>query len=369
MQLIEKLGYVRSNQCSSTQSQLRQRIEQLESENNTLSGQLESANKTISQQQKELADYEQRLSFIENFTESLAGYQNTFSQLSNLLQRERETILTIDQNNQSGESTMSAVVGNLSSIVGDIESTSESIAALKGHTQEIEQTSGDVRGVAETTNLLSLNANIEAARAGEHGRGFTVVANEVRALSQRTTELTDRINDKVGQIVEGVDSSHSLSVEAMHTTRENIESTKQYLASLAEENTHIKQLGGSISNSALLAQIELANIEEMQLRMDVYRVYLGTLNASDCNVVDSDECGIGRWYYSELFRERFKAHSSYQAIEAPHDRVHVCAQAVIDAIKEDEHGLAQQELEKMEQYNREVSQHIRTMSESLLEDV
>lgn len=369
MQLIEKLGYVRSNQCSSTQSQLRQRIEQLESENNTLSGQLESANKTISQQQKELADYQQRLSFIENFTESLSGYQNTFSQLSNLLQRERETILTIDQNNQSGESTMSAVVGNLSSIVGDIESTSESIAELKGHTQEIEQTSGDVRGVAETTNLLSLNANIEAARAGEHGRGFTVVANEVRALSQRTTELTDRINDKVGQIVQGVDSSHSLSVEAMHTTRENIESTKQYLALLAEENTHIKQLGGSISNSALLAQIELANIEEMQLRMDVYRVYLGTLNANDCNVVDSDKCGIGRWYYSELFRERFKAHSSYLAIEAPHDKVHVCAQTVIDAIKKDEHGLAQQELKNMEQYNREVNQHIRTMSESLLEDV
>lgn len=369
MQLIEKLGYVRSNQCSSTQSQLRQRIEQVESENSTLLGQLESANKTISQQQKELADYQQRLSFIENFTESLSGYQNTFSQLSNLLQRERETILTIDQNNQSGESTMSAVVGNLSSIVGDIESTSESIAELKGHTQEIEQTSGDVRGVAETTNLLSLNANIEAARAGEHGRGFTVVANEVRALSQRTTELTDRINDKVGQIVQGVDSSHSLSVEAMHTTRENIESTKQYLALLAEENTHIKQLGGSISNSALLAQIELANIEEMQLRMDVYRVYLGTLNANDCNVVDSDKCGIGRWYYSELFRERFKAHSSYLAIEAPHDKVHVCAQTVIDAIKKDEHGLAQQELKNMEQYNREVNQHIRTMSESLLEDV
>lgn len=369
MQLIERLGYVRSNQCSSTQSQLRQRIEQLESEKTALSTQLEMANQTVSQQQKELNDYQQRLTFIENFTKSLAGYQNTFSQLSNLLQRERENILTIDQNNQSGESTMSAVVGNLSSIVEDIESTSESIAALKEHTQQIEQTSGDVRGVAETTNLLSLNANIEAARAGEHGRGFTVVANEVRALSQRTTELTDRINEKVIQIVQGVDSSHALSVEAMHTTRENIASTKQYLASLADENTHIKQLGSSISNSALLAQIELANIEEMQLRMDVYRVYLGTLDADDCNVVDSNECGIGRWYYSDLFRQRFKAHLSYQAIEAPHDRVHACAQAVINAVKASEHSLAQQELEKMEQYNREVSHHIRTMSESLLEDV
>ena len=322
MQLIEKLGYVNRLQCSSKQQDLTQRIAQLESDNQQLRSELESANTIVSRQQQELADVHQRFAFIENFTQSLAGYQNTFSRLSELLQRERETLLTIDQNNQTGESTMSAVVGNLSAIVDDIEATSESVSALKHHTQEIEKTSADVRGVAETTNLLSLNANIEAARAGEHGRGFTVVANEVRALSQRTTELTDRINDKVGQIVLGVDASHSRSIEAMQTTRDNIASTKHYLASLAEENQHIKQLSGSISNSALLAQIELANIEEMQLRMDVYRVYLGTLAAEQCDVVDSNTCGIGRWYYSELFRQRFKSHHSYQAIEAPHDQVH-----------------------------------------------
>lgn len=368
MQLIEKLGFIRRRKCSSTQQQLEQRITQLEGENDRLTNQLEAANQTLSQQESELNDYQQRLGFIENFTQSLAGYQNTFARLSNLLQRERETILTIDENNQTGESTMAAVVGNLSAIGNDIESTSNSIASLKTHTKEIEQTSGDVRGVAETTNLLSLNANIEAARAGEHGRGFTVVANEVRSLSQRTTELTDRINEKVEQIVQGVDLSHSRSVEAMQTTRDNIDSTRRYLESLADENRHIKQLTGSISNSALLAQIELANIEEMQLRMDVYRVYLGTLKAESCLVVDSDECGIGRWYYSELFRQRFKAHSSYQAIEAPHDKVHLSAQAVVDAIKTGNRKLAQQKLEEMEQYNREVNQHIQKMSENLLEE-
>ena len=223
--------------------------------------------------------------------------------------------------------------------------------------------------IASQTNLLALTANIEAARAGEHGRGFTVVANEVRALSQRTTELTDRINDKVGQIVLGVDASHSRSIEAMQTTRDNIASTKHYLASLAEENQHIKQLSGSISNSALLAQIELANIEEMQLRMDVYRVYLGTLAAEQCDVVDSNTCGIGRWYYSELFRQRFKSHHSYQAIEAPHDQVHQCAQAVVNAVQTNNRPLAQQKLAEMEQYNREVNEHIQTMSENLLEEV
>lgn len=368
MTVLKKLGYIRLNQHLTEQEQLQQRLQQLEHENQQLSQQLDSAQQTVTQQQADITDYQQQLGFIEHFTQSLAGYQNTFARLSDLLQRERDTILAIDANNQSGESTMAAVVGNLGAIVNGIEATSGSIESLKSHTQEIEQTSGDVRGVAETTNLLSLNANIEAARAGEHGRGFTVVANEVRALSQRTTELTDRINEKVLQIVQGVDVSHAQGVEAIQTTRDNIDSTKAYLESLADENRHIKQLGGSISNSALLAQIELANIEEMQLRMDVYRVYLGTLAADACNVVDSDECGIGRWYYSDLFRARFKQHPSYQAIEAPHDKVHQSAQAVVDAIIANDRPLARTRLEDMERCNREVSQHIRNMSESLLED-
>lgn len=368
MALFKQLGYIRLSQHREKQQHSQQRIQQLEQENQQLLQQLEAAHHQYDQKQAAIDDYQQRLGFIEHFSQSLAGYQNTFSRLSNLLQRERDTILAIDQNNQSGESTMAAVVGNLGAIVSGIEATSGSIESLKNHTKEIEQTSGDVRGVAETTNLLSLNANIEAARAGEHGRGFTVVANEVRALSQRTTELTDRINEKVEQIVQGVDVSHARGVEAIQTTRDNIDSTKAYLESLADENQHIKQLGGSISNSALLAQIELANIEEMQLRMDVYRVYLGTLSADVCNVVDSDECGIGRWYYSELFRQRFKQHPSYQAIESPHDQVHRSAQSVVDAIRANDHARARTQLEAMERCNHEVSQHIRNMSENLLED-
>ena len=60
---------------------------------------------------------------------------------------------------------------------------------------------------------------------------------------------------------------------------------------------------------------------------------------------------------------------SYQAIEAPHDQVHQCAQAVVNAVQTNNRPLAQQKLAEMEQYNREVNEHIQTMSENLLEEV
>ncbi len=103
----------------------------------------------------------------------------------------------------SGKQTVALTMGQIQSLSNDIKTAAGVIDQLQQETQSIGSVLDVIRGIAEQTNLLALNAAIEAARAGEQGRGFAVVADEVRTLASRTQTSTTEIREMIERLQSG----------------------------------------------------------------------------------------------------------------------------------------------------------------------
>ncbi len=120
---------------------------------------------------------------------------------------------------QQGEAVMQSTIHSITAIRSEITSTAEVVRRLEGDSERIGKVLDVIRGIAEQTNLLALNAAIEAARAGEAGRGFAVVADEVRTLAQRTAESTAEIH----QIIDSVQTGALNAVRAIESGQQRSE--------------------------------------------------------------------------------------------------------------------------------------------------
>ena len=111
----------------------------------------------------------------------------------------------------------------ISQMAEEISSATSSLTDLQNMSKEVDGIVSTIEDIAEQTNLLALNAAIEAARAGEHGRGFAVVADEVRNLSQRTAQSTNEISQVIGKIQAMVDKVSDDMEQGIKNMRQGVE--------------------------------------------------------------------------------------------------------------------------------------------------
>ncbi|MFY1664020.1 methyl-accepting chemotaxis protein [Pseudomonas sp. Pseu.R1] len=108
---------------------------------------------------------------------------------------------------QKGQQQVQQAVAAMNTMTVEINDSTQRVEALAGQIRDITKVLDVIRGIAEQTNLLALNAAIEAARAGEQGRGFAVVADEVRALAARTQASTGEIESMITLVRKGADEA------------------------------------------------------------------------------------------------------------------------------------------------------------------
>ncbi|CAH6785282.1 MULTISPECIES: methyl-accepting chemotaxis protein [Vibrio] len=198
---------------------------------------------------------------------------------------------------EHGTGQVTQTQSSIQNLAQEVQIATNVILELEEHGNSINAILSNIQGIAEQTNLLALNAAIEAARAGEQGRGFAVVADEVRVLSQRTHGSTQEIQ----QTIELLQGTTGKAVSIMNDSRTLAETSVDDANSAAASLTQIHAAVERISDMA--TQIASAAEEQASVTSEITRNTEGIRDVSNELADEAHQAAEQAAQLSELSHE------------------------------------------------------------------
>ncbi len=324
----------------------------------------------------------------------------------------------------TGQEMVAKAATSIQELAQEVQTASEVMGKVEKDTNDIGTVLDVIKGVAEQTNLLALNAAIEAARAGEQGRGFAVVADEVRNLATRTQESTVEIEQMIGRLQSGAREAVSVmsasrkkaesNVEQSSKAQDSLEVITQAIGTITDMNTQIataaieqdsvaeginrsvtaindasletsvlsretvkitEDLGELASNlQSLIGQFKISGHDTMDFEMAksahlAWRARLrgfldGRESLSHQEAVSHHDCILGSWYYGSGMSE-YGHISGMQEMEGPHTELHNIIREIVTLKGNGRDDEAEQLFTKIEPLSKQIVGLLDKVEESI----
>jgi len=339
----------------------------------------------------------------------------TISDISKNAAAVAETSIEAKSAATAGEGITEIAVEKVNSVYNSTAELAARVEKLNSRVAEIGDIVSVIKGIADQTNLLALNAAIEAARAGEQGRGFAVVADEVRKLAERTIKATSEISGRIA----GVQAESDHTTEFMGEATGQVTKAKEFIAnvgtslktiveSVQKVNDQIARIATAVEEQSAASDGVAKNIELtssiskdletmsgsvshdingllkiaeglrnstagfrtagsefliLDLAKTDHRIFMdkigscldGDTRIEPTQLPDHHSCRFGKWYFGEG-KDKCAALDSFKAIDTPHEKIHAMAKDAVAASNAGDRSKAERIYREMEDISARIGE-------------